>query len=114
MKKKLALALTVLLLLLAGGGFYYLKTDYRMTMNGLESRLRTTESQLREMDMTPANSIRADQLRGNLFALNDLRDKCRRIPDWAVSAQEKDKFLLKIEFLEADCNQRLTVVVPAK
>jgi len=114
MNRKLALALTVLLLLLAGGGFYYLKTDYRMTMNGLESRLRMTEIDLRDMDMTPANTIRADQLRGNLFTLNDLRDKCRRLPDWAVSAHEKDKFLLKIEFLEADCNQRLAGLSPAK
>jgi len=115
MKKKLLLGLSIILVLLvAGGGFYYARTDYRMTMNGLESLLRTTQSQLREMDMTPSNTIRTEQIRSNMYFLNDMREKCVRIPDWAVSAEEKNAFLRKIEILEAECNNRLTVVTPSK
>ncbi len=46
MKKSLVFGLLILILLLAAGGcFYYMKTDYRMTMNGLESRLTVNAHQ---------------------------------------------------------------------
>lgn len=113
-KKRLLGLLIVFVLLIAGGGFYYVRTDYRMTMNGLESRLRSQQSQLREMNMTPSNTIRAEQIRSSMHVLNDLREKCVRIPEWAISAEEKHAFLQKVEILETECKKRLNDVAPSK